>query len=169
MIWANKMKLYEITNKIQNTFELNDENGELSEQVLEDLDLLQMDFDEKAISIASYIKNLEAESKAIGDALNDMRERRNKIDNNIEKMSEYLKHNLMSLSLFEINSSPYFKIKIKKCPPSVDVFNEEEIPEEYWQERVTKVLSKRNLLDDLKQGQEIPGASIKNNLKLEIK
>ena len=163
------MKLYEINNRIQNAFDLSDQFGNLSEELFDDLNALQIDFEEKAISIASYIKNLQAESEAVNNAMNEMRTRRDKIDKNIQRIEEYLKYNLTSLSINEISSCPYFKIKLKKCPPSVEIINEEEIPEEYWQERVTKVLSKRNLLDDLKAGIYIEGATIKNNLKLEIK
>lgn len=163
------MKLYEISNEIQKTLEHVNEYGEITDEQMETITNLNQSFEEKAISVAAYIKNLQAESEAVNKAMNEMRYRRDKIDNNIEELSEYLKVHLSQNSINEIKSSPYFKIKLKKCPPSVEVFREEEIPEEYWQERVTKVLSKRNILDDLKAGVYIEGVTIKNNLKLEIK
>lgn len=163
------MKLYEISSEFLSVIDAVSEDGELSQGDMDYLDGLQQDFELKAVAVASYIKNLEAESIAINAAMQDMRIRRDKLDKRIESLSEYLQFNLISLSINEIKTCPYFKIRIKKCPPSVDVINEEEIPNDYWEERVTKVLSKRNILDDLKEGQEIPGVAIKNNLKLEIK
>ncbi len=169
MIWVNNMKLYEISNELQNVFENISEDGDVTQDQLDLIDNLNQSFEEKAVSVAAYIKNLEAESKMIDEAVIEMTKRRRRIDRNAEDLVDYLRCHLIQNSINEIKTSPYFKIKLKKCPPSVEVFNEEEIPAEYWHERVTKVLSKRNLLDDLKEGQEIPGAYIKNNIKLEIK
>ena len=163
------MKLYEISNEMQKIFESLNEYGDLTEEQIQIIDNLNQSFEEKAISVAAYIKNLEAESKMIDEAITQMTLRRKSLDRNIDDLTDYLKCHLIQNSINEIKSSPYFKIKLKKCPPSVEVFSEEEIPEVYWSERVTKVLSKRDLLEDLKEGQEIPGAFIKNNIKLEIK
>jgi predicted nuclease with TOPRIM domain len=165
------MRLYEITNQFENVFNQLDENGELSQEMMESLDSLKDDFENKAISVACYIKNIEAEEAAIEHAIDDMKARKAKLAKKAESLSDYLQCNLQKLSIHEIKSSPYFKIKLKQCPPSVDVFDEKAIPPEFWREKVTTTTSvdKIKLKEVMSEGVEVPGATIQRKLKLEIK
>lgn len=165
------MRLYEITNQFENVFNQLDENGELSQEMMESLDSLKDDFENKAISVACYIKNIEAEEAAIEHAIDDMKARKAKLTKKAESLSDYLQCNLQKLSINEIKSSPYFKIKLKQCPPSVDVFDEKAIPPEFWREKVTTTTSvdKIKLKEVMSEGVEVPGATIQRKLKLEIK
>ena len=51
-------------------------------------------------------------------------------------------------------------IKIRESAGSVDVINEEIIPETYWVTVVTKKLDKKSILADLKAGKEIKGVRL---------
>lgn len=165
------MRLYEITNEFQNVFNQVSEDGEISEELMENLDTIKDDFENKAVAVASYIKNLEAEETAITKAIDDMRNRKLKLTKQVESLSDYLQYNLQKLSISEIKKCPYFKIRLKQCPPSIDVFDEKAIPPEFWREKVTTVTSvdKIKLKEVLSEGVEIPGASIQRKVKLEIK
>ena len=100
-----------------------------------------------------------------------MKVRKAKLTKKAESLSDYLQCNLQKLSINEIKSSPYFKIKLKQCPPSVDVFDEKAIPPEFWREKVTTTTSvdKIKLKEVMSEGIEVPGATIQRKLKLEIK
>jgi hypothetical protein len=98
-----------------------------------------------------------------------MRIRRDRLTKQTQSLSEYLQYNLQKLSIVEIKSCPYFKIRIKQCPASVDIFDEKAIPPEYWREKVTTSIDKIRLKEVLNEGVEVPGASIQRKLKLEIK
>lgn len=163
------MRLYEITNEFENVFNQIGEDGELTEEMMLNLDSLQSDFENKAVSVAAYIKNIEAEEAAIAQAIEDMRLRKAKLAKRADSLSEYLQFNLQRLSINEIKSSPYFKIKLKQCPPSVDVFDETVIPAEFWREKLTASVDKVKLKEVLSDGVEVPGASIQRKVKLEIK
>lgn len=165
------MRLYEITNEFQNVFNQVNENGEISDELMQNLDTLQDDFENKAVAVASYIKNLEAEETAIGQAIDDMRTRKSRLTKQVESLSDYLQFNLQKLSISEIKKCPYFKIRLKQCPPSIDVFDEKAIPPEFWREKVTTVTSvdKIRLKEVLSEGVEVPGATIQRKTKLEIK
>ncbi len=165
------MRLYEITNQFQNVFNQIGEDGELTQDMLNNLDSLKDDFENKAVSVAAYIKNIEAEEAAISQAIEDMRSRKAKLTKQAESLSDYLQFNLQKLSINEIKTSPYFKIRLKQCPPSVDVFDEKSIPPEFWREKVTTTTSvdKIKLKEVLSEGVEVPGASIQRKIKLEIK
>lgn len=163
------MKLYEISSELQSVLDSVNEDGEISQGEMDYLDGLQQDFETKAISIASFIKNLEAEESAIQQAIDDMKSRKEKLTKRAQSLSEYLQFNLQKLSINEIKSSPYFKIKLKQCPPSVDVLDETLIPSEYWREKITTSVDKIKLKEILSEGVEIPGVALQRKIKLEIK
>lgn len=158
------MKLYEITNEIQTIFNNMDDDGELSQEAIDHLDESQQNFEQKAVNIALYIKNLETEELA-------MKKRLDKITKQADFLSDYLKINMIKLSINEIKSDSYFKIKLKTCPLSLDVLDEKIIPAEYWREKVitSRSIDKNMLKDVLKEGVEVPGASLQRNIKLNIK
>ena len=56
--------------------------------------------------------------------------------------------------------SEFNPIKIMESM-SVEIINEESIPEEYWKEKTVKVLDKRKMLEHLKKGKTIAGADLK--------
>ncbi len=163
------MKLYEITNEFKFLFEQLDEDGELTPVMEETMSALSDDFEEKAIAVASYIKNLEAEEIAITNAINDMKIRKYKLTKKVQSLSDYLQYNMTLLSINEIKTSPYFKIKLKQCPPSIDVLDECLIPDVFWREKLVKSVDKIKLKEVLSEGIEVPGASIRRKVKLEIK
>ena len=163
------MKLYEISTQYQDIFNNVDESGEISEEQLDLIGELSDDFRDKAIAIASFIKNLEAEKEAIDNAIKGMSDRKSRLSGKISSMGDYLHNNMQLVGLTEITGSPYFKIRIKACPVSVEVMDESLLPSEYLRERVSVSVDKIKIKDDINAGFEIPGASLVRKLKLEIK
>jgi hypothetical protein len=52
---------------------------------------------------------------------------------------------------------------------SVSILDEASIPEEYWKEKVTKTIDKVSIKDAIKSGKDVAGASIQENMNLQIK
>lgn len=165
------MRLHEISTQFEDVFSRIDENGELTEEMMISIDVLKVDFENKAVAVASYIKNLEAEDTAITQAIENMKARKNKLSRQMDGLTDYLQYNLQKMSINEIKTCPYFKIRLKQCPPSVDVFDEKAVPPEFWREKTTTTTSvdKIKLKEVLCEGVEVPGASIQRKIKLEIK
>jgi hypothetical protein len=163
------MKLYEITNELQRICDYMGDAEELTQEMFDNLDGLQEDFETKAISVASYIKNLEAEEQAIAEAIKGMTLRKARLAKQAESLSDYLQLNLQKLSINEIKSSPYFKIRLKQCPVSVEVFDESVLPAEYLREKITVTVDKIKLKETMSEGVEVPGATLQRKIKLEIK
>jgi len=163
------MKLYEITNEYACVFNSIDETGEVSQETVDAIDELQTQFEDKAIAIACYIKNLEAEEAAIKSAMDDMKKRRDALNNKVDSLSEYLRESMGKMSVSEIRSSPFFKIRIKKCPLSVDVFDDVVLPIEYMREKTVITIDKIKLKEVLSAGVDVPGACLHRREKLEIK
>lgn len=164
------LKLYEIAEELQNALtHLYDEDGVVDETALARFESADIAMKEKAVAISSFIKNLEAEADMVDQAKRAMDLREKRLAKQVANMKSYLQQNMEKSGITEISSSPYFVIKLKKCPPSVDDYASNLIPQSYWKEKVTHSLDKAKLLADLKAGAEINGARLKQSNRLEIK
>ena len=164
------MKLYEIANEYQNILEqtFDPETGEINEQAMARLDEVKTDIKEKGIAVASYIKNLDAERKAIEEAKKAMAEREARLNNRVTYLTNYLQSNMERCGIKEI-SCPYFVIKLRNNPVSVDDFAPDQIPDEY-KRIVTEVkVDKKKIKEELLAGVVIPGATLRQNQRLEIR
>jgi len=164
------MNLYKIANEYQEVLSktFDPETGEVNENAIALLDIAKGEVKEKGIAVASYIKNLEAERNAIENAKKEMAEREKRLDNRLTYLSDYLKSNMERCGINEI-SCPYFIVKIKKCPLSVDILNEDEIPDNYKKVKSVTSLDKIKLKEEILSGAVIPGAALKQNIRLEIR
>ncbi len=164
------MKLYEIANEYEAILNeaINEETGEVNEIAIHKLDEVKVDVKEKAIAVASYIKNLQAERDAIEAARKAMAERESKLQKESEWLTKYLQENMERCGIKEI-SCAYFGIKLKKCPISVNVVNEDSVPDEYWKEKTTLSLDKVRMREDINAGFSIPGVELKQNTRVEIR
>jgi hypothetical protein len=164
------MNLYKIANQYQeilsNTFD--QETGEINENAVALLEMAEHKVEEKGIAVASYIKNLDAERKAIEDAKKSMADREKALERRVEWLTNYLQSNMERCGISEIKS-PYFAIKLKKCPLSVNVEDENIIPSSYKKVKETISIDKLKIKEEILAGVVIPGVSLKQNNRLEIK
>ena len=59
--------------------------------------------------------------------------------------------------------SVFNPIKVSTSSGAVDIIDETTIPREYWIEVITKKLDKKRILQELKNGNTIPGVRLANN------
>ncbi len=166
------MNLYQIANEYQTILDqtFDHETGEINENALAKLDEVKADVKEKGIAIASFIKNIDAERKAIEEAKKSMAEREARLNSRVTYLTSYLQSNMQRCGISEI-SCPYFVVKLKKCPVSVDILDENFIPKEYLKtkETITVSVDKLKIKEELSQGVIIPGVALKQNVRLEIR
>ncbi len=164
------MKLYEITNEYLNVLNdvCNEETGEINETALARLDEVKDDLKNKGVAIASFIENIEAEEKAIKEAIEKMERRKKQLANQSQFLTDYLRTNMERCGITEI-SCPYFKVRLKKCPVSVDVFDENSIPDDYKKVKSVVSLDKLKIRDEILAGVVVPGAALKQNMSLVIR
>lgn len=134
------MNLYELATIHNEAFMNMAEIDDLSEEVINDtLEALEGEFNDKAISIAAFIMNMEADVKAIKEAENRLSERRKKIESKIEWFKKYLSENMLRTGILKIEC-PYYKVSLQDNPWSVQVIDESMIPEKYKTiETITKI------------------------------
>lgn len=60
-------------------------------------------------------------------------------------------------------------VKVRKCPPSVEVLDEGDIPEAYWNEKVARSIDKTAIKAAINAGEYVPGAALVQREKVSVK
>ena len=161
------MKLYEIADNYLSIFhELEDEDNIMCyEEILDDV---KETFNEKSIQIGAYILNLELEIDAIRKVEKRLHEKRGVLNARKDRLKYYLLFNMKKLDLESVKSKDSsFNIKINEGRLSVNVINEDKIPDNFYVTK--KELSKESILRSLKEGVKIEGVELKKVPYITIK
>lgn len=161
-------KLFELKNTYLSIEEEINSSEEISEEQLMVLESIEDDIKEKSINIGYIIQNLESEIDSIDKAINNMQLRQSKLMKKSNSLKEYLKLNLEVCNMKEIKC-PYFDIKVKINPYSVLIENESLLPDSYFNEKTTKTIDKISIKNDIKNNIFVPGATLSQTTRLEIK
>lgn len=123
------------------------------------------DFQEKAVEVALYIRELQADSEAArieADRLAKLvkaRERR------AESLKDYLKFYMEQFGIDSIKN-PLCTLSMRKNPPSVQVSSFEALPPEFI--KTTVAADKNAIKAALKKGVAVSGASLVETVSLRI-
>lgn len=159
------MNLYEISSEYRKVFDELSEMEGLSQEIIKDtISPIASEFNNKAIALTSYFKNLEAESESIKKAEKNMYERRKSIDNKIDNLKEYLKQQMIITGINKI-SCPYFCITLSRTKSVVKIIDKELIPNNFMKEEVTRTPIK----DEILKNGGCEGVEICENYALRIK
>ena len=159
------MKLYELAQNYAQLMEMAEEME--SDALVDTLEALQDAIEDKAENIAKFIKNLEADAKIIKEEEQRLAERRRAIETKVDKLKTYLQEQLEIAGLQKVKR-PTITVAIQNNPPSVEIADEKLIPSEFMIPQPAKV-DKRAILERLKNGEEIPGCSLKQTKGVRIK
>lgn len=160
--------LYELSNQYNFLlYCIDEETGEILPETYIRLKEVQSDFDSKCIDLTKYIKSMQAESDAVEKEQRLMSDRKKKLDKKVQCIKKYLLEQMQSMNISEVKNDQ-FVIKIRKNPPSVDKDNMDQslIPYEYKKMSFTWDIQKIN--QDLRNGIEIPGATLVNKCSLQF-
>jgi hypothetical protein len=177
----SNLSLYELANEHQRLFQesFDPETGEVNEQAMARLDALVPDINQKCINTTKWIENLELERAAIETARKELlarlKKREEALENQIIRWENYMHENMERCGITKI-SCPQFVISRQKNNPSV--VNPETmdgnldpafIPEKYKEYRTSVYIDKDAIKEDLKAGVVVPGACLKQTMRLVIK
>ena len=154
------LTLYNITNKFVDLMD-KVENGELTEEEYNQLgEELALELQHKGSGIIGYAQNEEALIDAVDTQIKRLQEFKKTKQNKLEKFKQYVKENMERLGITKMDTE-LGTLSINKNPMSVEIENEEEIPEQFKQEVVTTKIDKTAIKNHFKQtGEIIPGAKI---------
>lgn len=159
------MRLYDLTDQYTSLLELL-ENDPDNEQLQQMINGLEGAIDEKVENICKIIRMLEGHAKVIGDEIVRLQQRKTTIENNIRRLKESTQQLLTDAGLERIKGK-LFSVWIQSNPPGVNVIDEAIIPERFFQTQ--KVLQKKDILEAVKAGQEVPGVEIVQGRGLRIR
>jgi trehalose-6-phosphatase len=134
------MHLYEIANTHNQAFLEMADMEDLPEEVINDtLEALQGSFNDKAISVAAFFMNMDADIQAMKDAEKRIADRRKAKEGKVKWMKDYLLINMQRTGITKIEC-PQFAISLRTNPESVHIVDESLIPNEFKIiETVTKI------------------------------
>ena len=133
----------------------------------ENLDQLQMVMAEKFRRCSIYGKNQHAQAEFYRNEAKRLTEIAKVYDKKSKAIEDYMYACLQECG-GEIHGNGV-TARIRKCPASVQVLDEESIPPEFWREKVTRTVDKAAIKEALKTGFEVPGCALVQNEKVEVK
>lgn len=127
----------------------------------------------KAQNYGFVIRNLESTAASIKEAEKQMADRRKAIEKRAAALIERLKTGLEIAGVSKLEC-PHFALTIKKNPPSVEVWDEKQIPVKFMRTPEPPpppeaVPDKKAIMEALKVGEEVPGAIKAQGTRLEIR
>lgn len=164
------MKLYELSTEMLKWVATYNE-AETDDQLLlveQQLNDLQIAFDQKAIGVAKYVLGLESDVESVNAEIKRLQATKSRIERSSEWMRGYLKKNMDATNTTEIDGK-VLKLKIKKNPPRVEIEDEEKIPSDYKTSKVIVCVNKDAIKQAQKAGVGVAGTRMVQETRLEIK
>ena len=134
------------------------EQEEDSDAYIDTLEGIQDAINVKAENIVKWMKNLEAESNAFKEESKRLADKAKAIENKRIRLKDYLE-SCMKNSNVEKLKAGLFSLNMQNNPPSVEIEDENKVPQQYRVPQPDKI-DKKAMLDDLKKGVDL-GAGIK--------
>ena len=162
--------LYEITNSFVELMSKAEE-GELTEEEYNKIgEELAVQLQAKSSNIIGYYQNENALIEAIDTQIKRLQDLKKVKQNSIDRFKKYVKENMERLEIQKIETE-LGTLSIAKSPISVEIVNEDEIPEEFKDTITTVKTNKKKISDNFKATGEIPNGVIihTDNTNLRIK
>ncbi len=159
------MNLYELNEQMEllDAQLIDSETGEINEEVMEQLEKLEMDHKQKLENIGILIKTLTFEADGLTAEKKRLDKRIKQKMAKIERLCNYVNNDLKG-EAFETSKVHYHYRKSQ----SVDVIDEDAIPEQYMDYQTVKKPIKTDIKKALKAGEEVPGCQLRTNFNLQV-
>jgi hypothetical protein len=167
----NNLTLYELSDNYYHALDFltDPDNDELPADAIADtLEALGGELEDKAVNVAKFLRNIEANAEAIRRAEIEMSKRRKSLENRVQYLKNYLKGSMEHSGITKIEC-PYFKLSIQKNPASVNVYNEEAVPPQFKIAVTSWKVDKAAIKTAINSGQTVTGAELTNSTRLAIK
>ena len=161
---ARRRSLYHITEEVRRALDdLEDmlEEGHIDDETFRDtVEGVEGLFDDKALAVAAFCRELEAHAKAIKEAKTSMEKRQKSAENKVKRLKAYLLDSMVAVGKTKVES-PELSVSIRNNRASVWIDGDPTIiPDEYRSEETTIKIDKAALYRALKGGAEIDGARL---------
>lgn len=152
------MKLYEVAENLKGLQAMIDD-GVPMDQLEDTIGAIEMDFKEKAESILYVIRNLEGDIETIKSEEDRLKQIRQQRENRKKGIIDYLKRNMSAGEITKVDNGVISATLIKP-KKMASIGDESLIPMTYKKIKTSSSIDKKKLLNDLKAGNEIEGATL---------
>lgn len=135
------------------------ENGASPDEVTAALESIEADIKTKCVQVAYVIRNISADVESLKAEEDRLSKRRKEAENHIERLKQYLCDGMKQNSMKKAGDG-VINVTLGSPKPALTIDNEDEIPDHYRKIKTSSSIDRKALLDDLKGGQEVPGASV---------
>ncbi len=162
--------LYQLSTEYEEAAHKMLDAGYDDQTIADTLEGLSGDFNEKAESVAKFIRNLEAASAARSAEAKRLTDEAKAIDKKIDGIKQYLLTSMQRTGIEKV-SGQLFVISLQNNPASVHVTDESLIPHDYWKqpEPPPPSLDKNLIKQAIKDGHTVPGVELKQSQRVSIK
>lgn len=146
-------------------------NEELTEEEKKSLEeAIRNELLQKTDNIIAFTKKVEALIDAIKEEETRLKENRKAYERKLESFKDYVKSCMIEMQIQKIET-PLGEMKIAKNPMSVEILDEERIPDAFKRTKVETSIDKKALIEHFKAtGELIDGIKInQNEVSLRIK
>ena len=162
------MNIYQLTTEYKQLESILIENeGELTPDLEQALQINQDQLQAKGISYGYVIKSIEAESDIIDAEIKRLTQLKKVRDNAAERLKTTLKQAMEMYGVLELKT-PTLKISFRKSE-SVEIIDMDLLDEKYITKKTTEMPNKTEIKEALKRGEVIEGAELRTNNNLQIK
>lgn len=159
------MRLYELTEAWESVQALIDNDETQEEQLQAALENIEGAIEEKADGYAKLIFSMKAEAEAIKTEEKRLTTKRQSLENRAKWLQKNLEETMIAMGKTKFKTN-LFVFNVQKNAPSLDDFDEEDVPEEFW--KVTRSIDRTALLKAVKTG-EVKGIELKQTESLRIR
>lgn len=172
---VNELTLYGISKEMIAMEELwemaiDEETGEVKDAAL--LEELQQGIEttlkEKSADIVKYYKNRDSLIESIDKEIKRLQELKKIGEKKQDSFKNYIKMCMEKMGVKKIETSNG-NISLRKTPESVELIDEEIIPEKFKTTIQLEKISKTDIKKALQEGEEVPGATLKRGMSINIK
>lgn len=164
--------LWQLTQEELSFISLMEENGgEVTDEIMEDLAIRRENFSAKAEAYSKFILKLDSEADQAAAEIKRIQALKKAKENTAQRLRDTLLAALMVFTEEDAKGirryeTPLAKLSTRRSQ-SVEVLDDTAIPDEFWV--VKKEVSKSTISQAIKDGAEVPGAQLKENISLSIR
>ena len=164
------MKLYQLTEDYQRLLDAaaltDNEDDRMAFQ--DTLEGIAGEIHQKIIGCAGVVRTLEAHAEMVKAEADRLSKKSKALEANAESLRKYMQGAMDVSGLAKVDGD-LFTVSIQQNNPKVLIDAEELIPQVYKRVETVTSISKKEILDALKAGREIPGARMERGKSLRIK
>ena len=162
------MKLYEIKKEYDELLSLLDDADEQEEKnIMHQLHALEWERSEKLENIAKYMQRLDGQMDVLDKEIARLNSLKKTHERKKDSLKKYVCFNLISDWIMKMDTD-LFRFSFRNSQ-SVEVIDEESIPQEYIKEKVTTSIDKVAIKKAIKEWKDVQGAVINEKQNLQIK